>query len=329
MIDENHHELLAQVASLYYEHEKSQNEIAKELGLSRVKIYRILKEAREEGVAKIVINWPIDRDSQLEENLSQVFHLKKAMVFKSTLQDGASSLQRLGQMTARYLEMILEDGMTLTVCLGRSTYEVINAVRPTFRSHINVAQAMGSIPFAIQELDSAALARQLAQKLGGQVLYLSSPLVATSPEAAAMLRSQPLIERTLNASRNADIALVGIGGLNPRNSRYVQADLITAQALIELEQEGAVGDIGGQFFTQSGGLYPCKYNQCMIGLSLEEMKQIPNTIAVAMGKDKVKAILGGLHTGVIDVLCTDHSTAREVLQLELSAPSPGSAPIST
>lgn len=329
MIDETRHELLAQVASLYYEHEKSQNEIAKELGLSRVKIYRILKEARQEGVAKIIINWPIERDYHLEENLAQIFNLKKALVFKSTQKDGTPSLQRLGQMTARYLETILEDGMTLTVCLGRSTYEVINAVRPTFRAHINVAQAMGSIPFAIQELDSAALARQLAQKLGGQVLYLSSPLVASSPEAAAILRSQPLIERTLNASRNADIALVGIGSLNPRNSRYVQADLITAQALIELEQEGAVGDIGGQFFTRSGRLHPCKYNECMIGLSLEELKQIPNTIAVALGKDKVQAILGGLHTGVIDVLCTDYSTARELLQLELSSSSQDPAAIST
>jgi DNA-binding transcriptional regulator LsrR (DeoR family) len=46
------------------------------------------------------------------------------------------------------------------------------------------------------------------------------------------------------------------------------------------------------------------------------MKQIPNTIAVAMGSYKVKAILGGLRTGVIDVLCTDLQTAREVLSLE-------------
>jgi DNA-binding transcriptional regulator LsrR (DeoR family) len=59
----------------------------------------------------------------------------------------------------------------------------------------------------------------------------------------------------------------------------------------------------------------------MIGLTIEEMKQIPNTIAVAMGADKVKAILGGLRTGVIDVLCTDVLTAREVLKLDISSKS--------
>jgi len=231
----------------------------------------------------------------------------------------AGTLRRLGQMTARYLELILEDGMTLSVCLGRSTYEVIHAVHPGFRAHVNVAQAMGSIPFAIQDIDSAALARQLAQKLGGKVFYLSSPLMANNPEEADVIRRQKLIERTLNISRAADILLVGIGSLNPQNSRYAQAEMIPSDTLKALEEEGAVGDIGGQFVNLSGDLHPCVYNQCMIGLTVEEMKQIPNTIAVAMGASKAKAILGGLRTGVIDILCTDLLTAREVLERESKA----------
>jgi deoxyribonucleoside regulator len=316
MIDENRHELLAQVASMYYEGEKSQNEIADELGLSRVKVYRLLKEAREEQIVKIMIDWPIERDNQVEKQLIQVFQLKTALVLKSTLSNNVSALRCLGQMAARYLEMILEDGMTLSVCLGRSTYEVIQAISSSFRAHVNVVQAMGSIPFAIQEIDSSALARQLAQKLGGQVLYLSSPLMTNTPEEAEVLRRQKLIEPTLSASRSADILLVGIGGVNPDASRYVQAEMIPAEKLQALADEGAVGDIGGQFFKSSGEIHPCLYNQCMIGLTLEEMKQIPNTIAVAMGPNKVKAILGGLRTGVIDVMCTDLQTARSVLRLE-------------
>lgn len=315
MLDENHHELLAEVASLYYEHDKSQIEIADELGLSRVKVYRLLKEARQENVVKIVIDWPIERDNQIETRLIQVFHLKKALVFKSNRYDDSLALRRLGQMTARYLELILEDGMTLSLCLGRSTYEVIHAVEPNFRAHVNVVQAMGSIPFAIQDMDGAALALQLAQKLGGQVLYLTSPMMANSPEEAVILRKQKSIESTLNASRQADIILLGIGGLSPETSRYVQADMISADRLRALAEEGAVGDIGGQFFTLSGELHNCLYNQCMIGLTLEEMRQIPNTIVVAMGPSKITAILGGLRTGVIDVLCTDLDTARSVLNL--------------
>ena len=55
------HELLAKVASLYYEEELTQNAIAARLGLSRVKIYRLLKQAKDEQVVQIVIDWPIKR----------------------------------------------------------------------------------------------------------------------------------------------------------------------------------------------------------------------------------------------------------------------------
>jgi DNA-binding transcriptional regulator LsrR (DeoR family) len=312
-ITEDHHELLAQIASLYYEGEKSQAEIAGDLGISRVKVYRLLKEARQEQVVSILIDWPIERDRQAEKQLVQVFNLREALVLKSTGQDESMTLRRLGQMAARSLELILEDGMTLSVCLGRTTYEVIHAVRPNFHAHVNVVQAMGSFPLAIQEFDSAALARQLAQKLGGQVLFLSSPLMANTPAEAEILRRQTLIAQTLQASRSADALLVGIGSLELSDSRYVQAGLISPAELSALKESGAVGDVGGQFFKLSGELHACSYNQRMIGLTLPEMKCIPNTIAVAMGPTKTNAILGGLRTGVIDVLCTDLATARTIL----------------
>jgi deoxyribonucleoside regulator len=315
MIDESHHELLAQIASMYYEHEKNQNEIAYQLGISRVKVYRLLKEARQEQVVEFTIHWPNERDAELEKNLVRFFNLREALVLKSSFQSDTTSLRRLGQMAARYLEMILQDGMILTVCLGRSTYEVIDAVRPSFRKQVDVAQAMGSLPFSTQELDNAALARQLALKLGGRVLYLPSPLMASSPEAARVLRSQPVIDRTLEASRCADVALLGIGSLKPGTSRYVQPDLIPAQNLAELVDQGAVGDIAGQFFNLSGHLHPCLYNECTIGLTLEELKRIPLKLAVAQGREKVKAILGALRAGVIDVLCTDSWTTNEVLRM--------------
>jgi DNA-binding transcriptional regulator LsrR (DeoR family) len=43
--------------------------------------------------------------------------------------------------------------------------------------------------------------------------------------------------------------------------------------------------------------------------------EIPITVAVAMGREKSKAILGCLRTCVINVLCTDDEAAREVLNL--------------
>ena len=316
MINDTDHELLAHIASLYYEQELTQNAIAEQVGLSRVKVYRLLKQAREEQVVQITINWPLKRDSGLETALKQTFELKEALVLQTTAQESTPALQQLGQLSARYLEQVLTDGATLAVCLGRSSYEVINAIRPGFQAKIRVAQAMGSMPFALQELDSATLARELAQKLGGEVLYLSSPLMADSIEAAQVLRRQRDIERTLEAARRADVALLGIGNLDPASSGFAKAGFISPDELVELSATGAVGDVAGQIYTLSGEVHSTPYNQRVIGITLEELGAIPTTIAVAMGREKAQAILGGLRTGVINVLCTDDQAAGEVLRLK-------------
>jgi DNA-binding transcriptional regulator LsrR (DeoR family) len=316
MIDDSHRNLLAQIASMYYEQELTQNEIARQLGLSRVKVYRLLKQARAEQVVQITIDWPIERDLELEKLLKETFELKEAMVLRTVSPNHTPTLQLLGQLGSYYLEQVLVDGSTMTVCLGRSTYEVINAIKPGFQAKVRVAQAMGSMPFTMQELDSATLANQLAQKLGGEVLYLSSPLIADSLEAADVMRRQREIERTLAAARQADVALLGIGNLDPATSGFVEAGFITPEELATLTAAGAVGDMAGQIFTITGQLHPCEYNQRVIGISFDELCQIPLTIAVAGGQEKVQAILGALRACVIKVFCTDDQTAREVLELE-------------
>lgn len=314
-MDESLYELLAQVASMYYEQDMTQSEIGSQLGLSRVKVYRLLKQAKANGVVEIKISWPAAREKSLEEMLRRQFGLKEALVLKTTYRYQTPLLQRLGQLGARYLERLLEDGMTLAICLGASTYEVVNSISPNFRAKIRVAQAMGSMPFAFHELDSATLARQLAQKLGGEVFYLSAPFIADSPEAAEMLRHQREIERTLATARLADVALVGIGNLEPNTSGFIKTGAMTPKQLAALVAEGAVGDMAGQIFTLSGELLEAEYNRRLVGLSLAELRQIPTTVAVASGVQKSQAILGGLRTGAINVLCTDDRTASAILSL--------------
>ena len=275
MLDAAHQELLAQVASLYYSEELTQDAIAAQLGLSRIKVYRLLKQARQEQVIQFTINWPLQRNQALEQALCERFALQTALVLRSNLQDPQHTLQRLGAVGARYLEQILQDEMTLTVCLGRATYEVINAIRPGFQAKVQVVQAMGSMAFAMQTMDSATLARLLAHKLGGVVTYLTAPGMADSAEAAAVLRRQPDIHRALELARNAQVALLGIGNLDPATSSFVKAGFITPDELLAISRAGAVGDIGGQ----------------------------------------ATAILGALRTGVINVFSTDEETATAVINL--------------
>ena len=291
----------------------TQNEIAARLGLSRVKIYRLLKQAKEEQVVQIVIDWPIKRAARLEGELCAAFGLAAALVLQAGANNGAAGLHPLGQLAARHLEQTVQDGTALTVCLGRATYETIAAIRPGFRANARVAPALGSMPFALREMDSGALARRLAQKLGGEALDLSAPALPDTAAAAAVLRSQRDIRRTLDLARSADIALLGVGNLDPSQSGFVRGGFLSAEDLAALTAAGAVGDLGGHVLTIDGRLQDQAHDDRLIGVSLDDLKRIPQTIVVAAGAEKSAAILGALRTGAVTVLVTDDRTALSVL----------------
>lgn len=315
MLDQETHELLARVAFMYYEQDMTQNEIADELGLSRVKVYRLLRDSRARNVVQISIDWPIKRDAFLEEALQRAFGLTEARVLRTSVERPMPTLRQLGHLGARCLEEMLGEISTMALCLGRTTYEVIHAVRPNLQANIQIVQAIGSMPGPREEHDSSMLARQLAQKLGGQVLYLTSPLVADTAQAAQVIRSQRNVQHTLSMAGAADIALVGIGNLAHETSGFVREGFMTDEELDQLTADGAAGDIAWRIFQANGDLYPCDFNERVIGISLEELRQIPTTIAVAAGVQKATAISGALRTGAINILCTDDRTASAVLEM--------------
>ena len=88
------HAQLAEVASMYYEREMTQAAIADELGLSRVKVYRLLKEARDQNVVQIFVDWPVQRDEVLEQALADTFGLQSALVLQSSPNARISSRRR-------------------------------------------------------------------------------------------------------------------------------------------------------------------------------------------------------------------------------------------
>ena len=70
----------------------------------------------------------------------------------------------------------------------------------------------------------------------------------------------------------------------------------------------------GRFSTAAAGCFDCELNRRIIGVTLDELRAVPQTIAVAVGLNKAAAIFGALQSGAINVLCTDEETASRVLE---------------
>ena len=65
--------LIVKIAQLYYEQDMTQAQIARELGIYRTTISRLLKRCRDQGIVTIAINYDYNENLWLEQQVKQKF----------------------------------------------------------------------------------------------------------------------------------------------------------------------------------------------------------------------------------------------------------------
>ena len=311
----DHSDLLARVASLYYDQELTQDDVARRAGVSRSKISRLLKAARKEGIVEIVINYPWRTATVLEKEIQDRFGIQHVSVVISQGRAYEEILWGLGNLAARYLESILERNVSLGISWGTAIYQTARSLRPELRLSIKVVQMIGAVGSSDPLIDGPDLARFLANLYGGEYHYLHVPLIVDDAALVTGLLRESHVQQTLELARNTDIALVGIGGVSPEVSSFLRAGFLTREELEKLEDMGAVGDICGRLYDIHGGKLDVPVDKRIIGIELDDLKQIKHVVGVAGGDAKAKAILGALNGKRVTALITDDMAARQVLRM--------------
>ena len=110
MTTETH--LLYKIAKAYYEDGLTQDQIGKRFGLSRIKISRLLQQARQTRVVQIAITPPSGSYGDLERAVEAAYGLDEVVVAADGAQQ-AAVVPLLGQAAAAYLARCLSDGQIL------------------------------------------------------------------------------------------------------------------------------------------------------------------------------------------------------------------------
>ncbi len=307
-------ELLAYVASLYYEQNWNQLRIAKTLGLSRSMISRLLSEAKQKKIVQISINWPVRTAKDLEERLVAEFGLRTARVLDVEHLPYPELLSRLGKLAALELISHLRDGMTIAVTWGATLWELIQALPARAYPRLRVVQCLGALGGS-QPCDSPAIVQRLAEALGARSYYLPAPLLVENEETCQQLLQERKIKEVLELARKADLLLVGIGATEAEVSSLKRSGYLSDKELNELRMAGAVGYICARYLDLDGRPVPTPFDRRTIGLTLEDIHRIPCVFAVAGGAPKAKAIHAALRSGLIDILVTDKVAASEALKI--------------
>src|SRR5579859_3927249 len=113
------HDLIGKAARLHYEFGLTHREISEMLGISRVKVTRLLAHAREIGMVQITVNSDASPYALLETQLVARFELDEAVVVPG-FDDEHRQRGAVAGGAAGYLQRVLRDGMTVTIGLSRT-----------------------------------------------------------------------------------------------------------------------------------------------------------------------------------------------------------------
>lgn len=306
--------LLAEVASMYYERQMSQDEIARRIYTSRSRVSRLLTKAREKGIVEFVIHYPDERLFELERQFNRYFPNIKVRIVNSRSRSYDEILSAIGLITAQYLNEILTDNMILGITWGRTMYHCAKALEPV-EKHITVTQVIGAVGSESPSLDAPDLVRQFAMAFKGKYRYLHAPVFVENAMARKTLLEDPTISESLAFARRSDVVLTGIGSLHPGDSSVLSKEYLSDSTRQRLREAGAVGHICAYFFDRWGRFLDTYPNTSIIGLGKDDIKGIKEVIGVGGGELKAEAILGAVRGGYLTTLITDESAARKVMEL--------------
>lgn len=159
------------------------------------------------------------------------------------------------------------------------------------------------------------ICRRLASRFGGHSETLYAPALIDDPALHEALLANTAVRQSLAKARRADIALIGVGDLlNDNNMGHL--GWFYPEEINAARNNGAVGDIMGYNLVDIHGNAATEtLTRRSVGLTLDDLRRIPNVIAVASEPTKVTGMLGALRSGTINTLATTQAIAQSMVSL--------------
>jgi len=297
-------------AWLYYADKLTQNEIAIRLHVARATVVNYLREARERGIVSIQISPEAQGRTTIARRLVQAFGLEGANVIPSD--NDRSLTARLGDAGARLLAERVAPGDVIGVAWGRTVLAVaeqITLVRAV--SGLTVVQVSGSSTGS-SDFSPELCTSVLSSRIHARCVNLLAPAVLSSQALRDTLLAEPVLQRQFALIRATNHILFGVGHL--ADGSTIRVSGIADQSEIDAYvAQGAVGVIIGRFIDADGNATTGELDSRMVGISLNELRQMPSRICVAGGAQKIDAMLATLKGGYATHLVTDTNTAEALL----------------
>lgn len=289
--------------------------VARRLDVSRSSVSRLLAFARETGIVQIRVAAPLTEPGSLASEFQRLFGVRALVVPALDVDSPATRLNSVAAVAASRLTELMGPEKILGIAWGNTVSAVAGHVSPHPMPGSTVVQLNGAAnAFDSGTIYADSIISTLASAYDSSAVHFPVPAFFDFVETKKALSKERSIKRVLDIIASCDVALFGVGAMDPGMPSHVYAGgYLSASELRAAREDGVVGDVCTVLIREDGST-DMDLNARATGPSPQQLKRIPTRLCVVSGRAKVPALLGALRAGVVTDLIIDSSAARAALQ---------------
>lgn len=314
MVVDDKYSLTYEIAKMYYEQGKTQQQIADQLNVSRPQVQRLLNEAEHLGIYRPLVVPPMDYgygylrrlEDDFIERVEEKFgyRLKDVILVpgraelldssaENEIENNEGSLSdvreaivvSLARTAAEYLDGTLK-GKEVTkrdvLCVpwGYLSRLIANQLKPTRNlPYLRVVPMLGVLGVQRDQYEANVIAQDIAAAYHCRECYtLPAPAIVRNPNQKEVIRDLPLVGDVLKVMDDATFVMTGLKHVstNAADCRLIRKHLL-AQEEVEAIKKVAVGEIAAWWFDTDGNPVSVRdkdTNETIIPIGLGELQGI-------------------------------------------------------
>ncbi|MEA4998699.1 MAG: sugar-binding transcriptional regulator [Candidatus Limiplasma sp.] len=301
--------LMIKIAWYYYFENMTQQHVADILGISRMRVIKLLERARQTGIIQFRLRKDGETRMKLERGLMDRYGLKDAFIVPSAISKSQVNAG-IAEAASMYISERLTDHSFINMGYGDTPSRVLNNLATMAERPLTCVSLTGGVSYYLPDTRSNVFNAKLH--------LIPTPLLASSKEMADAMRHEVSVAEISRMISLAQLTVVGIGSMH-ESATIFKSGILNRNDFLYLQMQGAVGDLLSHFIDKDGNLIETPLEARLISTSLSKLKALQNVIGVAAGDVKVAAIRAALKGGYLDVLITDDHTAEQLLAKEPEA----------
>lgn len=303
-------DLKTRVAWLYHMEDMTQEAIAERLGLTRIRVVKLLAQCRRDGTVQIRVTGKLSECAALERDLESKFSIGEAIVIPTP--DDASKISSLiGLRLGALVDTLLHDKMTVSMGWGATLRASLDAMTARPLKEFTVVSLLGGLTRA-SGLNPSEMAWRFADLFGGECYMLAAPVYAPDEQTRAALFAHKGLAEVRERARSADLSIVSVGDFSPQSTIF-RYHMLERTDLEGLTKAGAVCDVLCHFIDRDGQLIDHPANRRAMAITPAELVKSPKLILASGGPHKIEGMVAMMKISKPAYVVTDSDTARGML----------------